>query len=150
MMEMIRLSGHPPSWTIRLLAMGVMILLIAACGDDAAEPDSAVDTATPTPAAEAATSPEPSPTVEPEQTPTPTEQPAPEPTATPTEPAEEPKATEEAEPSPEPSPTPEPQPAEDVDLAPEIAALTGWLNGEPVTLEDLRGQPVILVFWNSI
>ena len=52
---------------------------------------------------------------------------------------------------PEPTPTPEPEePAEDFDLAPELAGLTDWRNTDPVSLEDLRGEPVVLVFWNSI
>ena len=61
----------------------------------------------------------------------------------------------ETEPTPteaaaEPTPTPEPAPAEDVDLAPELAGLTDWRDIDPVTLEDLRGGPVVLVFWNSM
>jgi outer membrane biosynthesis protein TonB len=143
-----RTSRYPRSRWIRLLALCGLVLLVAACGDDATEPDAVGSTTSPTPTTEAATSPEASPTTEPE--PTPPGQPSPAPTPTPAGAEEEPEATEEADPSPEPSPTTEPQPADDVDLAPEIAALTGWLNGEPVTLSDLRGQPVILVFWNSI
>jgi thiol-disulfide isomerase/thioredoxin len=33
--------------------------------------------------------------------------------------------------------------------APELAGLTAWLNGDAVTLEKLRGRPVVLSFWGT-
>jgi hypothetical protein len=74
-----------------------------------------------------------------------TETPAPTATETPSEPTPEPDPTPT-----EPSEEPTPEPTEDVELAPELAGLTDWRNLDPVTLEDLRGEPVVLVFWNSI
>ena len=35
------------------------------------------------------------------------------------------------------------------DLAPEFASVEGWYNSEPLTLEALRGSPVLLVFWSD-
>jgi hypothetical protein len=35
------------------------------------------------------------------------------------------------------------------DPAPEFASIAGWFNTEPLTLEDLRGQPVLIVFWSD-
>lgn len=37
--------------------------------------------------------------------------------------------------------------AEQVDLAPELVSVEAWYNSEPLTLEALRGEPVLLVFW---
>ncbi|MBA2451630.1 MAG: hypothetical protein H0V47_00555 [Chloroflexia bacterium] len=34
-----------------------------------------------------------------------------------------------------------------VDLAPELLSVEAWYNSEPLTLEALRGEPVLLVFW---
>lgn len=116
-----------------------LFVLLAACGGDDTE-DVASD-ADPAPTEAVAQD-------EPTAEPAPTEEPADDaPAPTPTE--------EIAEPEPDPTPTeepdePTPEPAPDVDLAPELAGLTDWSNGEPVTLEDLRGEPVVLVFWNSI
>jgi len=36
-----------------------------------------------------------------------------------------------------------------VDLAPEFADFEGWYNSEPLTLDALRGSPVLLVFWSD-
>lgn len=109
-------------------AITIVLLLLAACGDDEpAQDESAGETgATPT-----------------QPAPTETEAPA---TATP-EP--QPSATATAEQA-ESSPEPEPEPADDADLAPELAGLTDWRNSEPLALDELRGEPVVLVFWNSI
>ena len=34
-----------------------------------------------------------------------------------------------------------------VELAPELQGLGEWVNSEPLTLAQLRGDPVLLVFW---
>ncbi len=118
-----------------------LALIIAACGSDDTD-DAAIESASesdPTPTAVATAADEPTATAEPEAV----------------EP--DPEATDDSEPDAEPDPepteppaAPTPEPAPDVDLAPELAGLTDWRNGDPVTLEDLRGEPVVLVFWNSI
>lgn len=36
---------------------------------------------------------------------------------------------------------------QDVELAPELETDGAWYNTEPLTLEELRGRPVLLVFW---
>jgi ABC-type glycerol-3-phosphate transport system substrate-binding protein len=38
------------------------------------------------------------------------------------------------------------QPAE-IEFAPELQGVEAWYNGGPATLAELRGQPVLLVFW---
>lgn len=35
----------------------------------------------------------------------------------------------------------------DVDLAPEFGSIDNWYNGSATTLAELRGEPVLLVFW---
>lgn len=35
------------------------------------------------------------------------------------------------------------------DLAPEFASIENWINTEPLTLESLRGNPVLIVFWSD-
>jgi hypothetical protein len=37
--------------------------------------------------------------------------------------------------------------AVEVDFAPEIGSIDNWYNGGPTSLTDLRGSPVLLVFW---
>jgi hypothetical protein len=37
----------------------------------------------------------------------------------------------------------------DVELAPELIGLEDWVNSPPLTLAELRGEPVLLVFWAS-
>lgn len=122
-----------------IVLFATLALVLAACGGDDADDatESAADPE-PTPTAVATVAEEPtatavpSPEIEPTEAAEPDSDPAPDPT--PTEPP--------AEPTPEPDP--------DVELAPELAGLTDWRNTDPVTLEDLRGEPVVLVFWNSI
>ena len=64
------------------------------------------------------------------------------PTST-TAPATEPKSPDE--------PCPTPRPVEEVPgekpLAPELVGITGWINTEPFTMEDLRGKVVLVDFW---
>jgi cytochrome oxidase Cu insertion factor (SCO1/SenC/PrrC family) len=36
-----------------------------------------------------------------------------------------------------------------VELAPEFESIDGWFNSEPLTLETLRGKPVLIVFWSD-
>lgn len=43
--------------------------------------------------------------------------------------------------------TQEDEPAEAENLAPEFGTIDNWYNGGPTTLADLRGTPVLLVFW---
>lgn len=122
--------------TIFLVIAAVLITLAACGGDEPAGDEPSSDTASDTTGARTET-PEPGPTAKAEPTATPEDTPKPtaepDPTATP---------TVESEPASEP--------AENVDLAPELAGLTEWRNTDPLTLEDLRGEPVVLVFWNSI
>jgi hypothetical protein len=110
--------------------VALMVLLAACGGDDTDVEDLEITDSAPTPterAAQATATPAPTATEAPAE-------PTPAPDPTPTEPVEEPT----------------PEPADDVELAPQLAGLTDWRNIEPVTLEDLRGEPVVLVFWNSI
>jgi hypothetical protein len=37
----------------------------------------------------------------------------------------------------------------EVELAPELVGLDEWVNSKPLTLEQLRGEPVLIVFWAS-
>jgi hypothetical protein len=126
-------------------AMSSVLLVLAACGSDDASDDDAGIAAEPTATEQVA------------ETPTPQPDPTETPAADDTSEADDAAATPTA--PPEPTPTPEPdesiddgdtEPTPDVDFAPELAGLTDWRNADPVTLEDLRGEPVILVFWNSI
>lgn len=39
--------------------------------------------------------------------------------------------------------------AAEVEPAPELVGLGEWINSEPLTLAQLRGEPVLLVFWAS-
>ncbi|MFQ5934129.1 MAG: redoxin family protein, partial [Dehalococcoidia bacterium] len=64
------------------------------------------------------------------------------------------EATETSSPTPESAETPFaisapfPEEAGEVDtLAPELMGITGWLNSEPLALEELRGQVVLIDFW---
>jgi hypothetical protein len=131
-------SGFRPLFVL----LAALALVLAACGGDDTDDDATESAADPepTPTAVATVAEEPTATPEPEAEPTVVAEDddasdaEPEPTAVPTEPP--------AEPTPEPDP--------DVELAPELAGLTDWRNTDPVTLEDLRGSPVVLVFWNSI
>jgi hypothetical protein len=127
-----------------VVGMSSLLIVLAACGSDDATDDDAGIAAEPTATEQAAETPTPQPE--------PTEVPAADDAA---------DADDEATPTAaqEPTPTPEPdesiddgdtEPTPDVDFAPELAGLTDWRNADPVTLEDLRGEPVILVFWNSI
>ena len=103
--------------------IAALSLLALACGStEESEPAAAV---VPT------TAPTTAPTAMPEPTPEPT--PAPEPTATP-------DTTQQAA-----SLLPSAESAQD--MAPELVGLDGWLNTEPFTLEDKRGQVVLIDFW---
>lgn len=51
---------------------------------------------------------------------------------------------------PEPTAPTEPTPqaeAEPADLAPQLGTIDSWHNAEPLTLAELHGSPVLLVFW---
>ena len=98
-------------------------LLVLACGStEDPEPAAAiVPTAAPTSV----------PTAMPEPTPVPTQPPADTPTPEPTQPAA----------------SLLPSGSGPDRRAPELAGLDGWLNSEPFTLEDKRGQIVLIDFW---
>jgi outer membrane biosynthesis protein TonB len=131
-----------PRPVLAMALIAVMAIVLASCGGDDDDADSV------------ATTPEPSPT----EAAQPTSEP--EPTATPEPVVSDDSASDDVEPvdpdptpteePAEPTPTPQPEPAEDIDFAPELAGLTDWRNTDPLTLEELRGEPVVLVFWNSI
>ena len=110
---------------LALIAAFVVPLLAAACGSPAApEEPTAAPTAPPTPA------PEPTPTVPPTQPPA-----ADTPTPEPTRPAVSllPSGSANA--------------ASAAKTAPELTGLDGWLNTEPFSLADKRGQVVLIDFW---
>jgi hypothetical protein len=122
--------------TVLAMTISLVVLLVACGGDDADEVTDIATGATPTPETTADDAVDENEEVDP----TPVEEAA---DPTPPEEADEPTPVEDvAEPTPEPTP--------EVDLAPELAGLTDWRNIDPVSLEDLRGEPVVLVFWNSI
>jgi hypothetical protein len=116
-----------------------MMLVLAACGGDD-DGDDEVAGVTPVSTSTA---------------PSVAQDPTPEPTAT-AEPVDEvaedtPTPQPDPDPDPEPTQTPAPEePAPNVELAPELTGVTNWRGTEPLTLEELRGEPVVLVFWNSI
>lgn len=56
------------------------------------------------------------------------------------QPAATSETTARAEQTVEPAAAPE-------NLAPELSSAEAWYNTEPLTLEALRGEPVLLVFW---
>jgi hypothetical protein len=41
----------------------------------------------------------------------------------------------------------EPEQSEPAGLAPALGSIDSWHNSEPLTLDQLRGSPVLLVFW---
>ncbi len=79
------------------------------------------------------------PTAAPTTAPTPMPEPTPEPTTAP-EPTAEPEPTQQAA-----SLLPSAESAQN--MAPELVGLDGWLNTEPFTLEDKRGEVVLIDFW---
>ncbi len=73
---------------------------------------------------------------------------APEPTPAPIpelEPTPEPAPS--PEPTPEPPPTPEPEPEPEPALAPDFQLPN--LEGQTISLSDLKGKPVLLNFWST-
>ena len=115
---MINLTRRRKILTVALIAT-VLVVIAAACGGDA--------TATPSP-----TTPNPTGTADP----------TPNPTSTPTPPP--PVDTSEPTPSSNPASL---ESGEVGSVAPEITGIVGWLNSEPLTLEELRGQVVLVDFW---
>ena len=85
------------------------------------------------------------------------------PTATPTQEAQQesqadddqqaqaPTATPTQAPQPEPTPEPTPDPRQDRGelgtRAPEFRGISNWINSPPLTMEELRGQVVLIDFW---
>jgi hypothetical protein len=128
------LSKTRPSGCRFLIVALVSGLLIAACGpDDAGDPSSdegpagqqGIPTATVPPSSD-----------EPEDG---GEEVATEPSATP-EPASGSSEPTEAE-------EPDPEGGQPADPAPALGSIDSWHNSEPLTLDQLRGSPVLLVFW---
>ena len=105
-----------------------------------ADDDRPTPTPTPTPI------PTPTATSEPTPDPTPTPTPTPIPTQTP-----EPPPTPTATPTPTPTPEPTPDPREvggDIgNRAPEFQGIFNWINSPALTMEELRGQVVLIDFW---
>jgi hypothetical protein len=137
-------------WAPVLAACALGSVILAACGDGGASEQATAPAERP--GASLGTQP----------TPTDTETTADvdraEPAATPESRADEPAATEAevaaettAAPDPEPEPATEPpaeQPiAEPADPAPALGSIDSWHNSEPLALDQLRGSPVLLVFW---
>ena len=58
-----------------------------------------------------------------------------------------PAATEPADPESPAGEEPQEQPAEPENPAPEIGTIDAWYNGGATSLAELRGSPVLLVFW---
>ena len=86
---------------------------------------------------------EPAAAVVPTAAPTTAPTPMPEPTPEPTQPPEE---------APTPEPTQQaasllPSVESTQNMAPELVGLDGWLNSEPFTLEEKRGEVVLIDFW---
>ena len=110
------------SFLIVALIAAVSLLVLACGSTEDPEPAAAiVPTAAPTSV----------PTAMPEPTPVPTQPPADTPTPEPTQPAA----------------SLLPSGSGPDRRAPELAGLDGWLNSEPFTLEDKRGQIVLIDFW---
>ena len=110
------------SFFIVALIAAVSLLVLACGSNEDPEPAAAiVPTAAPTSV----------PTAMPEPTPVPTQPPADTPTPEPTQPAA----------------SLLPSGSGPDRRAPELAGLDGWLNSEPFTLEDKRGQIVLIDFW---
>ena len=81
-----------------------------------------------------------------EPTPAPNSEPVPIPGLEPTpEPAPSPEPEPEPAPTPEPTPTPEPEPEPELVLAPDFQLPN--LEGQTISLSDLKGKPVLLNFW---
>lgn len=107
-----------PKHMLKALALFLTLaVLLAACGDSASESDG---NSNETGAQPAATS---DPTSDDSAS-------MPEPTAT----------SESATDTPAPEAAPE-------NPAPELGSIDSWHNSEPLTLAELRGSPVLLVFW---
>ena len=110
------------SFFIVALIAAVSLLVLACGSNEDPEPAAAI---VPT------TAPTSVPTAMPEPTPAPTQPPAVAPTPEPTQPAA----------------SLLPSGSGPDRRAPELAGLDGWLNSEPFTLEDKRGQIVLIDFW---
>lgn len=131
-----------------LPALAVLLILsgfVVACGDD----DGTAGLATATPGQSAATQSDP--TQEPDAAAQSSASSAPEPEASP---AEEPIPT--TKPASEPTQPPANEETNDDPLpepdnpAPEIITAGDWYNSVPLSLAEMRGEPVLLVFWATI
>lgn len=150
---MHRLTSIP---FVLLLAFVLSMAVIAACGEDEPEPagSSVVTVTEPTPTSIAQPAPAmtdaATPTVQ-ETTPDPSGQ-----TATPNPATGEPASTtvpsvvepteaaEDVDAQVDDDPLPEPE-----NPAPELLSTAAWYNTGPLELRELRGGPVLLVFWNT-
>lgn len=137
--------------TLSVLSPLLLLALAAACApasvaEPAASPPAAAISATPPPAATAAI-----PSVPPPTAAAPTPPPL-APTAANPQPA---AAATPALANPTLEPTSQPTaaapppatPAADAPLAAELAGISAWINSDPLTLQQLRGQVVLIDFW---
>ena len=153
------------------LASAIVLVMVAfaiqACGAEQPIPENPSPTATLT-STPASLLPVATPTIPPDPTPAPTATPpptvTPAPTATPAPTVIPQPAAAMQTPTPEPSPTPiptqaavlpeNPTPPDALGYvaagqipAPAPLGLEGWINSEPLAVEDLRGKVVLLDFW---
>jgi hypothetical protein len=139
---------------VLLLTFVLLMAVVAACGEDEPEPagSSVVTvtepdpTSTPQPAMNDAATPavqEPTPVPSGQSvTPVPaTGEPAPTTVPASVEPTE---AAEDVDDQVADEPLPEPE-----NPAPELLTTAAWYNTDPLVLRELRGGPVLLVFWNT-
>ena len=121
----------------------LMVMLLAACGDDES-PETTLDEVSNTPVGDVATAPTAT---------TPLDAPSTEPTMT--QPADTATMETGSAATAPAGATPAAEPADDDPLpepdnpAPELTTAGEWYNSEPLTLAELRGNPVLLVFWAS-
>lgn len=141
----------------RALVITLLVLILVAltaCGDEDLDAEGSNPTAAPSqPTMTAAAGSVETPVATPVETdPTATQpQPAgaepttaPDATRTPEPVIVEPTAMPDEEPEPETAEEPLPEPE---NPAPELAYVDEWYNSAPLTLAELRGSPVLLVFW---
>jgi hypothetical protein len=140
-------QAHPTSTRLsrrRLLVpvVGLAVTsILAACGGPAATTQP--PTVAPSPAATA------SPATAPVATAVPTAAVPATSAATVTPALVQPATVATANPTAPPAPAAATKPAPAANLAPELATME-WFNSPPLTLAELRGQAVLLVFWSDI
>ena len=117
------------------IMVGVLVLTVSACGGEQGAPENLLAADSTDRALDATRTPEPTTAA----TPDPTHTLAPQPTAT-------------SAPEPTPTPTPEPAPTQAGEIAegpkaPELTGTQSWINSEPLRIQDLKGQVVLIDFW---